>query len=1494
MKIAFLTAALLLFSGLNAGFEITAQGENFISVRYTAEDNDRAVTLLLPPGCGYKVETSARERSAVYSEPFYFRDYYMLPLRPFSEDYSLTVRFNAPRLTGRVVLPDVSEMKTLESMVLNKSRLKEYVRPRKANAEKTSYDGTPLAKILIDSTGMYRIFYDEIYSMSGVNLSSYPPSSVKLYNDGIEVPIFLYGDGDGVFGPGDYFEFYGERMHGDSTYYDRYSLKNTYILSAGGGSGIRYVIDNSGMMDDTMIDGEFYSVKHTVHQERDSMYLKIGGKTTVDTTDFWYMNYLMSGDTYDAAVPLDGFDTLTSTVDVRTYFHGTTYLILFNPDHNLEFYYDSALVSSFSWDGLAPYVFEKESLAVTDSDTCRFFFKLLPTDTYPNDVALNWIEVDYSKNLYAEGSKALFTLQNEAGFGDFRFRVKNFPNSSVAIYRRDLKRIENYQAVYDASSGTYEIVFDDPLYSSNRDYAVCGMNSFLACDTVEQFMDAGLADPLNEGEFIIIANQNLKSASEEIVPIFENTHTVKLVGTQEIYDEFSYGKKSAKAIKDFLVTAYNSWTVPPTNVLLLGDGSYDNNNHHNSVPNDIPIAFYYDATGFGMICSDNYYSTVSGDDPIEDISIARFPARNESDIMTAVFKSQKYTDWKNTGIHDLRVIFAYDTTPPGPGMPDYLESKYQSYKLASMLPEYMYPEFMANKYDGNGDFINQLIYGASYMNILAHGAEQSIGSQLYLRLSDVYRIYNMDRMPFINVYSCITAFFDKPNIDSMSIGEAFVYSPYGGAIAYYGSSTASSMSLNHILSESNFKQMTHNGVKNLGEMCLYGELDFYLQQGYIGSYTDDSQYSNQIKNYGLLGINLVDVKIPDLSEKTCSLSSYSISAGETLKVLLSDTQLNDGLMQSVAIDAEDRGVAKDYSILVSGTGENTLSLPDTLVAGSMRVVTMAVTADTAAIYESFPSVLSGGIRKYYVAPSSPDTTDSIYVKVEAAEGGNISNLYAMCKYPNEASYRTIALNQDSSNPLLYSTAMLSPIKAKADDQFFYYYISYSDSLGTASYATPKKSLLIPAVPDIRFASGAYLVPNSLDPLLCVKVQNVGKRGVAGIIVRFYEYVEGSPSLIGEDTIDMAANVTAEARMSISENYYGDDLYVTVNQDSSNASETNYSNNSLSVTEFDQLYSYVGSNAPDTSITFNDLEVSLRTLTSSDTNLIVLRREAFAETISSVDPLVFEGDETPFIYSILPGDTSRMTGLTLGISDYDESGGILQYNVAEEKFCALNRKASSGEASLVNSENRFLFADWSDTLSPVISINIENKEFTGGVVLLNSVDFGCAIEDNEAVNIDKTLIIAGDDTLSSGEYTILNGKDDNSIPIKFSRTFENGTYSVTVESEDIFGNGTSKVLTFIVSNQFKIIRLANFPNPVKGPTTRIVCDFSKVPESSSLRLYSSGGSLIRTVQLSQLDGLRFFCDLDVAGLSNGTYFYTVEGSLDKETVKSNIQKMSVIR
>ena len=78
-------------------------------------------------------------------------------------------------------------------------------------------------KMAISSTGMYKLTYSELQSM-GLDVNNIDPHNIRVFHNGggvmpkinnayypddlAEIPVYVYGEDDGVFNSGDYVIFY--------------------------------------------------------------------------------------------------------------------------------------------------------------------------------------------------------------------------------------------------------------------------------------------------------------------------------------------------------------------------------------------------------------------------------------------------------------------------------------------------------------------------------------------------------------------------------------------------------------------------------------------------------------------------------------------------------------------------------------------------------------------------------------------------------------------------------------------------------------------------------------------------------------------------------------------------------------------------------------------------------------------------------------------------------------------------------------------------------------------------------------------------------------------------------------------------------------------------------------------------------------------------------------------------------------------------------------
>lgn len=219
-------------------------------------------------------------------------------------------------------------------------------------------------------------------------------------------------------------------------------------------------------------------------------------------------------------------------------------------------------------------------------------------------------------------------------------------------------------------------------------------------------------------------------------------------------------------IKNYISNAYNTWSVPPTFVLLLGD-----------------VNFISLSSGSAP-ATDFYYAKMDGD-YFPDIWLSRLPARNLTDADAMVEKVINYetvnwssgTDWAKKG-------YFIATSDPGFHLGAESLQKYSMYRCRSagnMVCDSLFG------YSGSGASISQAVNSGRTMVIYAgHGSTTGWGGP-YFSQGNVGALSNIDMYPFVGSFACKTGSYQYDEC----FGEAWVKNPNGGGIAFWGASVAS-------------------------------------------------------------------------------------------------------------------------------------------------------------------------------------------------------------------------------------------------------------------------------------------------------------------------------------------------------------------------------------------------------------------------------------------------------------------------------------------------------------------------------------------------------------------------------------------------------------------------------------------------------------------------------------------------------------------------------
>ena len=345
-------------------------------------------------------------------------------------------------------------------------------------------------------------------------------------------------------------------------------------------------------------------------------------------------------------------------------------------------------------------------------------------------------------------------------------------------------------------------------------------------------------------QMLIITHPKFKAAADKIA----NLHTqvqhlnVKVVTTDQIYNEFSSGIPDLVAIRNFIRAIYWKPNSKLKWVLLLGDGSYKNKPAKN---NPLFIPTYQtlnslNTDGYLTMVSDDFFTMMDSNEGditnsnqgLCDLNIGRLPVETEQQANNVARKIEFYlkyqdkTNWKNY------LVLIADDAAQNIFMQD---AEQTSYNIYAKNPEYKvkkvyldaYPaqiNFGGEEYPGAVlDIKNRVQEGSLIISYLGHGNETVLASERVITISDVRQWKNLNRLSFFITGTCEFGRYDiyEPTKIVRSAGEELVLNPQGGAIAMLTTTRISYSSVNFYL---NYGMFDHAFDRQNGHKISFGEI----------------------------------------------------------------------------------------------------------------------------------------------------------------------------------------------------------------------------------------------------------------------------------------------------------------------------------------------------------------------------------------------------------------------------------------------------------------------------------------------------------------------------------------------------------------------------------------------------------------------------------------------------------------------------------------------
>jgi hypothetical protein len=606
----------------------------------------------------------------------------------------------------------------------------------------------PAVKILVSGEGWYRVSQDELVT-AGLD-PGVDPSRLQLFTDGQEVPILVDAQQQGRFASGDAIEFYGLGMDTPST------GVRVYWLVAGTGAGARVQVEGGG---GSWTPGPS---SFPCEVERADRTLYVSAVLNGEASNFF--GAVVTATPVDQAVRVLHVDQ-GSPGELTVRLQGGT-----EGSHQVGVELNGVRVGTVAWEGMevgelvvpvGPGMILEGANVVT-----------LAAEGGDGDVsAVESIRVRYQHTWQADGDALEFTV---GGYQEVT--IGGFKSAQVRVVDiTDPWAVEALPAEVEKQGASYQVRVGVPEAGERTLMAVGTAGASHPVGVVPNRPSAWHA-PSEGADLVMIGYRSLLPSMEPLRALRETQGLkVAVVDVESVYNEFSYGNKDPKAIRDFMGWARQHWVPAPRYLLLVGDASFDPRNYlgygwADLVPSK-PVDTKYMETD-----SDDWLTDFNGDG-IGDIPVGRLPVQTASEAAAVVAKLVAYDSGPRFG-RVLLLADANDSENDFEGMSERIKAVVPSSVWVSEILRGQVGDAAAQS-----ELTSQLNLGQTLVSYVGHGTVDAWhGGVLTAAQAAALRNYYF---PFVVTMTCLNGYFSDPQ--QQSLAGALLDGP-GGAVAVWASS----------------------------------------------------------------------------------------------------------------------------------------------------------------------------------------------------------------------------------------------------------------------------------------------------------------------------------------------------------------------------------------------------------------------------------------------------------------------------------------------------------------------------------------------------------------------------------------------------------------------------------------------------------------------------------------------------------------------------------
>lgn len=638
-------------------------------------------------------------------------------------------------------------------------------------------------KLLVNADGWYRVTAADLknvgVSMGAINCAH--TCTPTLHRGARAIPARVHGEGDALT-----LEFYGQAS--DSPY----SNFSAYWVTWGQQPAMPLretrALDGRGTPQTIISD--------TVRLARPAIFMP-------QYDDPWFWQTLVAPMTTTITVTLP--TPLPAPAQLRMQLWGSTQDAA-NPDHHLRLAFNGTHIADEKWDGQGAHVIIATipANAVRAGDNTLQLIAPGDTGAQADITLLRALDVTYTRRLVAQNDRIEFT----AGAGTYR--VEGFSDDAIELY--DVTDPLAPMRVTNTHLAARALTFatDAPM---PRRWLAIGLNGAQAVARIVPMSASDLRAPDRAADYLIVTHPNFVGALQPLVEWRARQGLrVRVVTTEQAYDEFAYGEESPHALRALIEWARQNWQTLQW-VLLVGKASYDYRDYQKGANKNLLPTFLLKTPHLGQTASDNWFVAPDETTGHPALAIGRIPAQTTEQVTRVVNKTIAYESSLNTRAdwHTRALFIADDKEPSFASMSDALIAQ-SPYLVARKI--YL-ADYRGDVNAARAEILARWNEGVRWLTYIGHGSIDTWAEGPLFSVEHLGALKNGARTPILFTPTCLDGFFYHPQKNSLA--EELLFKEDGGIVAGLVPTGLSMPQAQEELMRALFAELSANPAPTLGE-----------------------------------------------------------------------------------------------------------------------------------------------------------------------------------------------------------------------------------------------------------------------------------------------------------------------------------------------------------------------------------------------------------------------------------------------------------------------------------------------------------------------------------------------------------------------------------------------------------------------------------------------------------------------------------------------------